>query len=86
MNGSNVSLLLQHEFLSIAALIEPRIHHNKSHYCLPFVRELQQRQLTVHDESPFVLHGAVGDEWVLGSTSQILAVVIDNGNECQNAQ
>lgn len=49
-------------------------------------QHLEQRRLTMNNESPFVLDCTIWYEWVLRTTRQVLSVVIHHGNERQDAQ
>lgn len=49
-------------------------------------RNFMKGQLTVHNKPPFVLDGAVGYERILSATRQIFSIVLDHGDECEDAQ
>lgn len=45
-----------------------------------------KQQLTVNDESPFILYCTIWYEWIFCATRQVFSIVIYHWNECQNAQ
>lgn len=49
-------------------------------------RKRRRWQLTVNNESPFILYCTIWYEWIFGATRQVFSIVIHHGNERQNAQ
>ena len=63
------------------------IHYSHSRrYGKMMLMENDGSQLTMHNKPPFILNCTVGNEWVLSATSQIFSIVINHGDECEDAQ